>query len=439
LALGGNLEKRYEATLRAELARPGTRALPEDFPTPRLPPILRETIAAAAGLADVSPLADFYCERMPRMLVDQLLRGDDAGRALLWMPIDGERTPRLRAGLGGVWDALATEGLKPWTPRDPLATRPSAAALASRTLLGSGLPMVGAYPAERAALSRDVEAAGEAHAHLDLRLSGNLVHEVCHGPERECAEPPAPWILLEAAALHLGATAFPRHVHPEVAGESIPGVAPFVLLGSAMARLFGRPALWSLAGGARLESAFGVRAGRALAVAGWQEWLRQAEPPFARDAARAADWIKLADAARASSPLAPLIDRAARLDPLDGARDLPHLLDAANGTAWADLPWWNEEVAPADLDLAQSGIRAMFHVDVLAGTFQTHPHTPSRLRLDAEACLLTRDRAAAGVGPGEPPCCVAPPPLCRRLAMSGAARLTARTGREMLSFLLEVA
>ncbi len=59
--------------LRAELARPGTRALPDGFPRPRLPPALRETIAAAADLADPSALADFYCERMPRMLVDQLV------------------------------------------------------------------------------------------------------------------------------------------------------------------------------------------------------------------------------------------------------------------------------------------------------------------------------------------------------------------------------
>jgi len=438
LGLGENLEARYDAALRAELARPGTRSLPEGFAAPRLPPVLRETIAGAAVLADVSPLADFYCERMPRMLIDQLLRSDDAARALLWMPIDGERTPRLRAGLGGMWNALASEGLEPWTSREPLARRPSAAALASRTLLASGLPMVGAYPAEREALARDLEAGGEAHAQLDLRLSGNLVHEVCHGPERECAEPPAPWILLEAAALHLGATAFPRHVHPEVAGESIPGVAPFVLLGSAMARLFGRRALWSLTLGARIESAFGIRAGRALTMAGWQEWLRRPEPPFARDAARAVDWIKLADATRGDSPLSTLIDCAACLDPLDGAGELPDLLDAAAATAWADLPWWNEDVAPADLDLVRSGIRAMFQVDVLAGTFQTHPHTPSRLRLDAEACLLTRDRAELGVGPGEPPCWVAPPPLCRRLARTGAARISARTGREMLSLLLEV-
>ena len=437
--LGGNLEARYDATLRAELARPGTRPLPEGFPSPRLPPPLRETIAAASVLADASAVADFYCERMPRMLVDQLLRGDDAARDLLWRPIDGERTPRLRAGLSGMCAGLAAEGLRAPGQRDPLVSQPSAATLASGTLLGSGLPMVGAYPAEREALARELEAGGEAHERLDLRLSGNLVHEVCHGPKRECAEAPGPWILLEAAALHLGATAFPRHVHPEVAGESIPGVAPFVLMGAALARLFSRRALWSLTGGIGIESVFTVRIGRALAVAGWQEWLRRPEPPFARDAARAVDWIKLADAARGDSPLSALIDRAACLDPLAGARDLPDLLDAAAGLTWAELPWWSEEVAPADLDLARSAIRAMFQVDVLAGTFQTHPHTPSRLYLDAGACLLTRDRAPGGVGPGEPPRWVVPPPLCRRLARSGAGRLSARSGREMLACVLEVA
>jgi len=439
LDLGENLEARYGATLRAELARPGTRALPEDFPTPRLPPVLRETIAAAAALADVSALADFYCERMPRMLVDQLLRADDAARDLLWMPIDGERTPRLRAGLSGTWAGLAVEGLRTPGQRDPLVSRPSVATLASGTLLGSGLPMVGAYPAEREALARELEAGADAHERLDLRLSGNLVHEVCHGPRRECAEAPGPWILLEAAALHLGATAFARHVHPEVAGESIPGVAPFVLLGGALARLFGRHALWSLTGGTGIESAFGVRGGRALAVAGWQEWLRRTEPPFARDASRAVDWIKLADAARGESPLSPLIERAARLDPLVGAGDFPDLLDAAGELAWPDLPWRNEDVAPADLELARNAIRARFQVDVLAGPFQTHPHTPSRLHLDPIACLLTRDRAPGGVGPGEPPRWIVPPPLCRRLARSGAARLSARSGREMLACILEVA
>jgi len=67
--LRDELEARYDANLRAGMSVPGTRPLPEGFPVPRLPAALRESIVAAAELADPSALADFYCERMPRMLV----------------------------------------------------------------------------------------------------------------------------------------------------------------------------------------------------------------------------------------------------------------------------------------------------------------------------------------------------------------------------------
>jgi len=68
-----DLERRYDAAIRRALDRARPRTLPEDFPRPRLPAPLLESIRAAAGLADPAPLAEFYCERMPRMLVEQLL------------------------------------------------------------------------------------------------------------------------------------------------------------------------------------------------------------------------------------------------------------------------------------------------------------------------------------------------------------------------------
>ncbi|HWE24789.1 MAG TPA: hypothetical protein VG496_12705, partial [Myxococcales bacterium] len=146
----GDLDARYDAALASELARSGTRALPPDFPRPRLPPPLRESIRAAASLADATPLVEFYCDRMPRMLVDQLRRDDTSAGELLWMPIEPERVPRLRSASRALGRALVSAGACAEPPADLLASRPSAAALAARTLLGSGLPMVGAYPAERA-------------------------------------------------------------------------------------------------------------------------------------------------------------------------------------------------------------------------------------------------------------------------------------------------
>jgi hypothetical protein len=436
----GELDGRYDATIARELARPGTRPFPDDFPRPRLPPPLRESIRAAASIADPEPLAEFYCERMPRMLVDQLLRENSPAGELLWMRIDAERTPRLRSAARALGRALTAAGAHADPPLDFLASRPSAAALAARTLLGSGLPMVGAYPAERELLASELTAGADPHERLDLRLSGNLVHEICHGERRdECPRTPPPWLVIEAAATHLGATAFSRHLHPEVPGEAVPGLAPFVMIGDAFARLFGTHALWSLTAGESLDLAFGERAGRALTVAGWQDWLRRREPPFARDASRGVAWIKLADASRASLLFSRLPGPTANLEPLSRVRELPDLLDAAATVPWRELPWWAEEPNSADAAMARRSVRAMFQMDVLAPTFQTHAYRPSALHLDTDSCLLTRERAERGVGPAEPPAWIIPPPLCRRLARSGVRRLSVGGGEShaLLSRLLE--
>jgi len=436
----GDLDARYDAALASELARPGTRALPVHFPRPRLPPPLRESIRSAASLADAAPLVEFYCERMPRMLVDQLLPDDGPAGDLLWMPIDADRVPRLRSATRALGRALVAAGACHEVPPDALGSRPCAAALAARTLLGSGLPIVGAYPAERELLASEVKSCADPYDVLDLRLSGNLVHEMCHGERRpDRPRPPPPWLVVEAGAAHLGATAFSRHLQPEVPGEAVPGLAPFLMVGDAFARLFGTRALWSVAAGESIDVAFGERAGRALTVAGWQDWLRRREPPFAKDAARGVAWVKLADAARATSLLSTLPERVRNLEGLSRVRDLPDLLDAAAAVPWRELPWWAEEPNSADAAMARRSARAMFQIDVLAPTFQTHPYRASALHLDTDSCLLTRERAERGVGPGEPPAWIVPPPLCRRLARAGVRRLSvgADDARALLSRLLE--
>lgn len=425
------LERRYDAAIRRALDRARPRTLPEDFPRPRLPAPLLESIRAAAKLADPAPLAEFYCERMPRMLVEQLLGEDGPAQDLLWMPLDASRLPRLATAVRALTEALARPGTIP-----DLAASPSCAArFAAATLLGSGLPMVGAYPAERALLAEELTAGADRHERFDLRLSGNLVHEMCHGARRErFAAAPAPWLVVEAAAAHLGAAVFSRHVHPEVPGEAVPGIAPFAMVGEAFARIFAAHPLWSLRTGETIEAAFGERAGRVLAVAGWQDWLRRSEPPFARDATRGLAWVKLADSLGGVSPLSPLLESAASPDGWQRAGDIPDLLDAAAAVPWRELPWWREEPAAADETMARHAVRAMFQVDVLAPTFQTHPYRPARLHLDAETCSLTRERAEQGVGPGEPPEWIVPPPLCRRLVQGGVRHL-AVSGSESAALL----
>ena len=200
-------------------------------------------------------------------------------------------------------------------------------------------------------------------------------------------------------------------------------VSLFVLLADGLARFFGTRALWSLLAGKGAEEAFGPLFGRVSAIAGWQDWLRRRVPPFAPDALDAVAWLKLADACRGHGPLDELVWRAAEVSPSDARAlsELPQLVEEAERTGWPSLPWWSESATDEDLLLVGRAVDAMFQVNVMEGTFQTHPSEPPKgeLFLDVEACLLFAHRRPAGVF-AEPSRWIVPPPLCRLLHERGA-------------------
>lgn len=375
--MAGALEARFDAAVRDELAVPGTR---EPQFALGLPPALRETLVAFGPDMQAE---SYYCDRMPRMLVEQMLRGDDPARRLLWRPLRAEG--RVREALDGLHRVLQAEQLSfadltgAESPERLLRERPSVAAMAAPTLLGSGVPLVGAWPGERELINAELQAGKDPDAELDLRLSGGVVHDVCHGVRRELRRPPIPWMVAEAAAGYLGALAWPRHTFPEVAGEAVPGTSLFVLVGQGLARLFGRRALLRLVvEGAALPDAFGERVAAALEAAARRDWEARRQVPFARDALNALEWIRLADEAR-------------------------------GGTRWADEP-----VSAEDVEMARTAARAMFQANVLSPTYQTHPCEPAALILDADSCTLSRPPEPRGVF-GEPAFWMMPPNLCRRL------------------------
>lgn len=342
---------------------------------------------------------------MPALLVEQQ-RPDDAARALLHHPLDLGRLPRLAEALQGLFAALAAEGLDPArlcgvpTAERLLAARPTVAALFAHSLFGTGLPLLGAWPHEREVLARDL-LSQTPEAVIDLRLSGNLVHELCHGPAEGAV---VPWILAEAAALHLGAAAREAHIFPEEEGEAVPGVSLFACLADGLVRRFGRRALWGLVTGVPLAEAFGERAALVLEAAAWQEWRARPEAPFARDALAAMAWIKLAE----------------WLPDHRGER----LLARAAEVPWSALPAWQREPDASDATAAARAVQALFQINRVGPIFQTVPaEVPgARLWLDVAGCTLQAVRRRAGVF-AEPAFWIFPPPLCRRLFERGARRL----------------
>ena len=387
-----DLERRFSETIRRELARPGTRA--PAFPL-ALPPSLRETMRAVGPPEHV---AAYYCEKMPAMLVEQMLRGDDRARRLLWRPLELRKLPRLRKALEGLFAIVDGRKLTGFAmPAELLAARPTAAALAAPTLLGSGLPLVGAWDAERALINGDPL---DDDAVFDLRLSGGVMHELCHGLSRELLGPPPPWMILEAAALLLGSLAFPRHVFPEVPGEAVPGVSLFVLVGQCLARLYEeKKILFLLTNAATFAEAFGPIAAEAFQQAARDEWRARPEVPFARDALSAAAWVRVADAARAG-----------------------RILKLTDDVPFSDLPWWQEQPSEQDFALARAAVRAVRQVNVLAPTYQTHPCDAPILSLNTRTCIVERPPHPRGVF-GEPAFWIIPPPICRKLSGRGIDEL----------------
>src|SRR5437016_1063881 len=83
----------------------------------------------------------------------------------------------LARALDGLYAALAEAGLDAQrmlgarSLAELMAARPTAAELYAPTLFGSGLPLLGAYPAELAVMAADLAAGQRPEDVLDLRLS----------------------------------------------------------------------------------------------------------------------------------------------------------------------------------------------------------------------------------------------------------------------------
>jgi hypothetical protein len=316
------LDERYQRTIDEELGKPGTRA---PLYQPSLPEPLKETLLE---YGQPEHAVQFYCERMPRMLVEQTLRGDDPARALLHRPIDLYKTPRLR------------EALAKFPEAPPVTT---IAKMAGQTLLGRGLPMVGAYPPELALINEELNVQN-ADEVLDLRLSGALVHELCH------RETGLPWMALEAKAAWLGLQVFPRHIFPEQPGEAVPAVSLFAMLGQVLERC-----------GERRDILYKLAR---------EDWARNPEVPFARNALDVMSWI-----------------------------------EAVQGD------WAEQDPQALDYEIARTAVRSLFQVNLFAPTFQTHPLAEIR-GLTLEKNRVRCDPHPRGVF-GEPPFWVWPPPLRR--------------------------
>ncbi len=404
------------------------------------PPLVEATLREARRLtgdeALHARLDAWYRGQQPALRRQQLETDAWPAAALLHRPLTPARAPRLCAALDALAATLSAHGLSPQHHLGApdaaalLAARPTLAALYAPSCFGPGVPMLGAGLTEQTRLAQALAAGADPDALIDLQLAPTLVHELCHGPAGATQGPPAPWMVVEAAAALLGWRADPRHLLPQVPDEALPAAAPFLLLGQELADRFGEGPLLALLSSPRPFAAWEALAGpvaaRALALAEWQDWLTRGEPPLYPDGLRVPAWSKLLDAASAPSPLTPLLAQAAdaweRGAPLPA---LPILLDAAAATPWAALPAWSR--APSDRHgrRVDSALAALMQVHRWDGAFTTAPADPpdGLVHLDVSTARLHVARRPDGVW-NEPAAAPFPPPLARRLADRGVTQVT---------------
>jgi SAM-dependent methyltransferase len=341
-------------------------------------------------------VTEYYGHAQPAARAEQR----DRASAILLHPLDLGRMPRLEEALGGLFRHLGSEatgllGEGMTSPAALLSARPTLAALQGAALFGGGAPLLGVAPDDRARLGAEIERLGP-DAALDWRLSGFLVHELCHGLPVEPAGPPVPWTLLEAAALHLGHAARAAHFFPDVAGEALPAVGGFLLVGEVFARRVGRAALYRLSLGAGLGQVVGDAAAARLSEEGLALWQARRTAPFVIDALDALDWARRIEAALHAVPFA----------------------------AWPELPWWSEAVSDGDLGFLDAGVAAMMSHHRFGPPLEVVPSDPpeQRLFVDPRACTLAALPRPEGIF-GEPATWLFPPPAARRLLERGAERV----------------
>ncbi|MCA9566003.1 MAG: hypothetical protein KC561_21045, partial [Myxococcales bacterium] len=134
--------------------------------------------------ADAEMLIERHGYELPKALLAQFCPSVDGLGELLWKRGPRTALPRLASLLDGLQSELVRLGFN-----DSLAlpSEFSIASLFRLSLFGSGAPMLGLLPAQRATLAAALGDYSEPAEALDRHLADALLHELCHGPDVEVA------------------------------------------------------------------------------------------------------------------------------------------------------------------------------------------------------------------------------------------------------------
>lgn len=413
------------------------RAATPDGPLPDAP---TRFIASWLGpaLAHASPdlrrrMVDHHGEAVPRAWAERFHGAPPSVLDVLRADLRQLSLPRLRGALTALFDGLERHGIDPegvWGVDSPTALLdlcPRIVDLHPGTFFGATMPMIALGPNSVAELARCLDAGVPPEVVLDVRLAGQVMHELSHGPNRGWSGGPGSYLLAEASGTIVSLGCRAAHVLAETPGEAVVGLRNALVLGHALVDELGEAAVWRLAMCATSPTdELGAVAGHALVAMDWQEWLPRDSPSFVPDNRRALDAAKLLWIARHEPERIPALAVLGALDAVGPADviGLSNLLDAARDLPWPSLGAWAAPVEARHLLGVDLAVRSMFQVERLQPDLQVCPADPPRgeLVLDVADCRLSSaPRLDHAYGEAASWCLA--PPLCRELYRRGLRRL----------------
>lgn len=255
-----------------------------------------EAEARSRGLdAWADALLEHHLDLIPGLLLQQQASRDAAVRRVWDEPTTLATWPTLGPALGRLAAWLDRAGVPreacPALPR-ALEETPQAQGrdLYPHTCFGRSLPMLLLYGARPALIA--AQAGADPAPVWDRWLAGAWLHELGHmGRRRDALFP----YLDEAIAGYLGLRLLPDAVlAPPARPSPLAGWMPFVLVGQALARLWGEDALLrAQAGVVSWEATLGAEVCAALERRWWQEHRALLQISLHPDTARPARWMRL--------------------------------------------------------------------------------------------------------------------------------------------------
>jgi len=350
-----------------------------------------------------------FLDVMPTMLIEQVAVCAEDDVDFFHRDLEWDRLPRLVKAIRSFERLLEDHCISgdvawAWQSIEELKTTVSSLGEWMHTLcFGTSFPLLYGYPNDLLSYADEVRETDDFWAVFDRRFTNPLIHELSHfGRCRPALFPP---LLDESLSAYIGFLAHPQIAFPDLGQDNgLMGAAFFSQIGQAFVRNFGlRESLRAHVGVTSFESLLGKDALHHVERLGWFQMMQSEDVSLLAGHDNPSLWQKVFY----------LLGAGKSLDGME-LRDIEH------------MPFGGIEVGkiePMDRDIVRDAITSMCLRNRLNdASYRVERSLPEQpIRIDLEACSVTRENASDDAGHCDP-VYLFPPHLAASLRREGLTK-----------------